>query len=1053
MAWGKAESPGRRWSGFLLIGGETKMANVINGTEESDGLSGTAGDDEIFGLGGNDSIHGGNGNDTVDGGDGDDFVLGGAGDDIVLGGAGNDFLKGGLGVDHYDGGTEDMSSRGVFGRGGDRITFSDARATAGVIADLRTGIISNDGYGNAETMVGIESLGGGTPHADQFYGNEIDNLILSGIADTIMTFGGNDWIQAEGAAAVLDGGDGIDTVYYAHSSAWVPDTDGDGWGEEIFASAGMVIDLLAGTVTDGYGYSGTIAGFENIITAEFNDIITGDANANILYASLGNDVVAGGAGNDTLVGIGDSDSLDGGEGTDSVDYSGNVFPFDSETAAYHYYFSSRSGGVVVDLMTGQALETSRAAQTNAAGEYVPPSGTAADTDTIIGTDQLTGIENVTGTGLGDRISGDDGNNVIAPGAGNDVIDGRGGIDTIDYSSARGSLFVSLLDGGAWQSGSGAAPHSYFVWDQNTQTQVEVVVRADDELDSYDSLANIENIVGSSFDDVLTGDSEMNVLDGGLGADSMSGGDGGDSYIIDNTGDRAVETETGGVDQVRSSISHALGLHVENLFLTGAAAINGFGNDLNNTILGNAGANTIDGRVGADSMRGGDGNDTYVFDNSGDRAVETATGGTDTVRATVSAGLAANVESLLLLGTAAINGNGNELGNTIIGNAAANVIDGRAGADSMRGGAGNDTYVIDNSGDRAVETATGGVDMVKSSISHSLGAYVEHLVLLGTAAINGTGNDLNNTISGNAGANVIDGRAGGDSMRGGAGNDTYIVDNSGDRAVEGSTGGTDLVKASVSHSLGVYVENLLLTGTAAINGVGNDLNNTIVGNAAANVIDGRAGTDSMRGGAGNDTYIVDNSGDRTVEASTGGVDLVRASVTHTLATYVENLLLTGTANINGTGNTADNVISGNGGANLLSGLAGNDRLSAGAGADTLFGGAGNDLLTGGTGTDKFVFDAALSGSTNVDRITDFSVADDTMLLDKSFFTAFASTGAMAAGAFRTGTGALDADDRVIYDSATGKLYYDADGDGAGAAVLFATVAAGTGLTASDFYVVG
>jgi trimeric autotransporter adhesin len=150
--------------------------------------------------------------------------------------------------------------------------------------------------------------------------------------------------------------------------------------------------------------------------------------------------------------------------------------------------------------------------------------------------------------------------------------------------------------------------------------------------------------------------------------------------------------------------------------------------------------------------------------------------------------------------------------------------------------------VDNAGDLIVEDAAGGIDLALSSVSYALAANVENLTLTGTAAINGTGNELNNAIIGNAGANALSGGAGNDSLdagagadtldggagsdllTGGAGNDVYVVDNAGDQVVEAAAGGTDLVQASLSYALGANVENLTLTGTAAIAGTGNELNN-------------------------------------------------------------------------------------------------------------------------------------------------------------------------------------------------------------------------------------
>ncbi len=224
-----------------------------------------------------------------------------------------------------------------------------------------------------------------------------------------------------------------------------------------------------------------------------------------------------------------------------------------------------------------------------------------------------------------------------------------------------------------------------------------------------------------------------------------------------------------------------------------------------------------------------------------------------------------------------------------------------------------------------ENLNEGSDTVLSSVTYTLGANVENLTLTGTAAVNGTGNALNNVLTGNSAANRL---------TGGAGNDTYIV-GAGDTVVESTNGRTDTVESSVTHTLAANVENLTLTGSAAIKGTGNSLNNILVGNSAAN---------TLTGGGGNDTYVV-GAGDTVVESANGGADTVQSSVTWTLGANVENLSLTGTGSVNGTGNSLANVITGNGAANTLSG---------GDGNDTLAGGKGNDILNGGAGSDIFQF---------------------------------------------------------------------------------------------------
>ncbi len=306
------------------------------------------------------------------------------------------------------------------------------------------------------------------------------------------------------------------------------------------------------------------------------------------------------------------------------------------------------------------------------------------------------------------------------------------------------------------------------------------------------------------------------------------------------------------------------------------------------------------------------------------------------------------------------------------------------------------------------------------------------------------------MGGGGGNDRVDGGAGADAMAGGDGDDFYIVDVAGDSIVELAGQGIDTARSRVSYRLADHVENLILGGGGRIDATGNGQANGLTGNNAANRLDGAAGADVMAGGKGHDFYLVDEAGDRVVELGRGGIDTVQASISYTLPVHVEKLILSGSLAVIGRGNAAANTITGNDIANVLSGGRGADRIDGGGGNDQIFGGAGNDVLSGGSGGDLFYFNLAPPGG-GFDRILDFSGGADTIWLDGAGFSGGGPNGTLAASAFHAGATAADAGDRILYDAATGHIFYDPDGSGAAAAMLFAAVAAGTPLSHADFVI--
>ncbi|WP_139743900.1 peroxidase family protein [Aeromonas media] len=555
------------------------------------------------------------------------------------------------------------------------------------------------------------------------------------------------------------------------------------------------------------------------------------------------------------------------------------------------------------------------------------------------------------------------------------------------------------------------------------------------------LGGNDTISGLDGDDLLDGGAGADTLDGGTGADTMAGGDGNDTYLVDDLGDTVNEVANEGTDTVRTTLnafSLAALLAVENLAFAGTGDFVGTGNNLDNvidggtgndtlngsagndTLNGGAGSDTLNGGVGNDAMAGGGGNDTYVVGSATDVVTEAAGAGTDTVQTSTLATytLGANVENLTNTSNDTFTGNGNGLDNvinggggadtlngaggndmlnggagndtlnggagadTLNGDAGDDTLNGGAGNDAMAGGIGNDTYIVDAAGDTVTEAAGAGTDTVQTGnlATYTLSANVENLTNTGNGTFTGTGNELNNIMTGGSGADTLNGGAGNDTlnggigddtlnggtgndtMAGGVGNDTYIVDSATDTVIEAANEGTDTVRTTLNaFSLAALlaVENLAFAGTGNFVGTGNDLNNVIDGGAGNDTLNGAGGDDTLNGGAGNDIYVVDSATDIVTEAAGGGTDTVQTGTlaTYTLGVDIENLINTGNDTFTGNGNGLGNAITGGGGADTLNGGAGNDTLNGGIGDDTLNGGTGNDTMVGGAGNDIYVVDSA------------------------------------------------------------------------------------------------
>jgi Ca2+-binding RTX toxin-like protein len=954
----------------------TAAALQVQGSALDDTLTGSDGDDILRGLGGNDTLRAGRGHNTLDGGDGDDdlyaddgqyrvttfygsgayqqtfwasnLLLGGTGDDLLhastiahgtvfAGGPGNDTLQGSWYNDTY---------RFNIGDGCDTIT--EATSVAGFDDTLVFGPEIN------ASDVGLYRSG---------------NDLLFSMGNTADTLAVLNWFAGQDHQ--------IESVAFAGGIHW------NLAGIDALLSTDRVgtnnVDKLTGTTADDkmMGLSGAdvingLDGNDRLFGGQGNDTVSGDQGRDHLYGGRGNDALYGGSGADTLTG-------------DAVFESSAAQPVESLVVFAR-------GTVCLDVWPKMAVWIG---------------GVRVQTFDVDSTGFAAYVVDVPPGMVATEVAVAFSNDAYRPDLGQDRN------LYVDRIEVNGEALAARGAGAVTDFGSGAS--------------------AFDGVNTMSSWGGLSSHGAIRFS--LLG---SDLLDGGLGADTMTGGVGNDIYQVDDIADTIVEKAGGGHDVVRASVSHGLSEHVEDLELTGAAAIDATGNSGRNTLRGNAAANRLDGGSGADVMVGGQGDDIYMVDDTADVTYERSGGGTDTVVSNVSHTLRAEVENLTLTGSGSIQGNGNDHDNVLVGNGAGNTLSGGAGTDTLRGehgndnlygGSGDDILIGDADGESSavhlvdslvvfargticldvwpkMAVWIGGVrvqtfdvdstdfaayvvdvppgmvstevavaftnDAYRPDLGQDRNLYVDRIEVNGEAisargagAVTDFGSGASafdgvNTMSSWGGLNshgairfsllgsdLLDGGFGADAMTGGVGNDIYQVDDIADTIVELAGGGHDIVRASVSHVLSDHVEDLELTGSAAIDATGNDGRNTLRGNTAANRLDGGSGADVMVGGQGDDIYMVDDMADLVYERVGGGIDTVVSSISHSLRAEVENLTLTGGSSIQGNGNDHDNVLVGNGAGNTLSGGAGNDTLHGERGNDNLYGGSGDDTLIGDT----------------------------------------------------------------------------------------------------------
>jgi VCBS repeat-containing protein len=922
------------YSSFLPIPGQ----NIV----------GTSFDDSLVGGAGNDTIYGFEGYDTLDGGAGDDILVSGIGYSTLVGGLGADTMIGGLlGDDYYVDNVGDVVIAYVSNDGDHIYSSADSFSIPDYVH-----LLSLEGSGDFNAA--------GNDIGDEIYGNTGSNSITGGLGGDYIS--GGVWGIAYGGNDHLIGGGGADTLDASWSDAsWL---DGGSGNDYLLGS-------MAGDTLLGGGGNDVLNGGSG------DDSISGNIGNDELHGGVGDNSLEGGLGNDKLYGEGGANAMAGGlgddtyfigSGVDTVTENSNggtdtVVTWMSRTLDANVENLTLTGtnilgiGNNLDNVFNSALWGNNQLQGGLGNDtYIVGVGDTVIENAGEGTDTVRSgiswtldqnLENLTLTGSS-PIDGTGNvlNNIITGNSGNNRLDGGEGSDTL-FGGQGNDIYV--VDNSGDQVDESAGGGTDTVESANSYSLVE---------SSY-LLGSIENLTLTNTGTTGTGNDQDNGLTSNSGYNTLIGGLGNDTYVV-TYGDVIDESTGDGTDTVKSAVdfslveSDFLKGSVENLTLTNTGTT-GTGNDLSNVIISNSGGNTLIGGLG---------NDTYVVLNGGNVIDESTGDGIDTVQSSISYSLVStpallgSVENLVLTGTGTT-GTGNDLDNVISS----------FGGNTLIGGLGNDTYVVSNGSDVIDENTGDGIDTVQSAVDFSL---VESAYLLGSvenltltdAAIYGTGNTLDNVISGNGSDNVLDGGIGADTLMGGQGNDTFVVDNTLDVVTEYAVEGTDTVQTSVAYTLSANVENLTLTGIAAITGTGNDLDNVITGNS--NV------SSSLVGGLGNDTYVLGSTGNIISEAAGEGIDTVVSGISWTLGSNIENLTLTGTAAINGTGNALDNVITGNSADNILDGGDGNDTLTGGFGNDSFSGGYGNDVLNvsysgyeqitvdGGAGNDIVNFTGTASG---------------------------------------------------------------------------------------------
>ena len=1115
-----------------IIGNE--LNNQITGWFNADRLDGRGGNDFIDGGDDNDTLLGGDGGDTMLGGSGADVLDGGVGNDWLDGAAGQDTVYGGVGTDTLTGGTEaddflfDQPNSAHADLIADFVTeidditldaagltaietsgsfnVNDARfwaatgAASGHDADDRivyntlTGDLYYDPDGNGSaaaqriaTLQGAPTLSstdlgvinGEPANGDVINGTSGNDSLAGGPGDdTINGLGGDDQLSGNAGNDSLDGGDGSDFLDGGAGNDRLLGGDGDdnmwvntgddfmsgGAGRDSFTidasitplgygndtidggadaldsiflkqTSALSVDLGAGTLTGGIPGSATVLNIEDFFVWRddvFDDRMVGNASNNHLSAGGGNDSLVGAAGNDTLSGDTGNDTLTGGTGVDVFRY------MESASAANADQITDFTSGQDVFWLDGR-LHNVGAFGNFAAGDdrFYAAAGANAGHDST------------------DRVV-------------YDTTSGNLWIDLDGSGSTAAALLATLRPGTALAATDFFVENALAPWFFQGGSGNEQAIGTELN-DTMNGGAGDDILLGNGGNDQLNGEEGNDIVDGGLGNDTLLGGSGADAFRFASTSGAA------NADQINGFISFDDQVVLDGSVYAGIGTTGDFGSaDARFWSSSTGAAHDADDRVVYNTSNGqlwfdADGN------GSGARQLIATLQGAPTLVAadiTVANGSGSGSGGSTINGTAGNDSLAGTAGDdTINGFAGMDTIDGGAGADSMVGGDDPDIYFVDNPGDVIVEFEDGGFDTVNASVSYVLPDWVNHLTLIGGAAINGAGNELPNTITGNASGNTLSGYGGNDSIfggdgldiisgdldaeipgddyiEGGAGDDQISPDQGNDTALGGSGDDSFIMFSTFSEARSHNVGNDSIDGGSGIDGI--SFGTEDVGSTEAVTIDLTAGTYRIADPTGEASGIVLN------------VENVGGSLFADLITGTEGANrfdgLAGNDTIRGLG--GNDVFDAEGGDQFWEGGAGNDTMRGSlVGDDTLSGGAGNDLLEGNAltgssstlGNNTFLFDVA-PGVANADVIVDFTSGQDKLTLDGGAHANSGASGNFTAGDARfwsstTGT-AHDADDRVVYNTATGELWYDTDGDAAGARQLIATLQGAPTLAATD-----